>query len=58
MSDVEKFEAEYRALATKVIYSSFRGGVSPSDEAELSRLATAIKRLNAEKKKIAPQIAA
>lgn len=46
MSDVEKFEAEYRVLATKVIYGSFNGDVTPSDEAELNRLAGEIKRLN------------
>ena len=50
MSDVEKFEAEYRALATKVIYGSFKGNVSPSDEAEMHRLLGEIKRLNSLKR--------
>lgn len=47
MSDVEKLEADYRALATKVIYGSFKGDVSPSDEAEMRRLFGEISRLNA-----------
>lgn len=47
MSDVEKLEAQYRALASKLIYSSFEGGPNPQDQAELDRLGEELTRLNA-----------
>jgi hypothetical protein len=58
MSEIEKFESEYRAVATKVIYGAFEGDVSKSDEAELLRLADEIKRLNAEQSHQAELVAA
>lgn len=58
MSDVEKFEAAYRALATKVIYGAFKGQVNPSDEAEMRRLFDEISRLNALSRTAAARAAA
>ena len=47
MSEVEKLEAEYRALATKLIYDSFEGDVDPEKQAALDRLGEQLSRMNA-----------
>jgi hypothetical protein len=47
MSDVENLEAEYRALASKLIYASFEGEPNPEDQARLDRLGEELTRLNA-----------
>lgn len=47
MSELEKLEAEYRRLATKVIYAGFEGGVDPDDQARLERLSEELLRRNA-----------
>lgn len=47
MSELEKLEAEYRLLATKVIYAGFEGGADPEDQARLERLSEELLRRNA-----------
>lgn len=47
MSEVEKLEAEYRTLATKVIYAGFEGRSDPKDQERLERLGDDLLRLNA-----------
>lgn len=47
MSDVEKIEAEYRALATKLIYDGFEGEVDPDEQTRLEQLGEELTRLNA-----------
>ncbi|MFN3511887.1 MAG: hypothetical protein ACK41C_02495 [Phenylobacterium sp.] len=44
MSDLEKLEAEYRRLATKVIYAGFEGGADPADVARLEQLSEELLR--------------
>lgn len=46
MSELEKLEAEYRRLATKVIYAGFENGVDPADQARLERLSEELLRRN------------
>lgn len=46
MSDLEKLEAEYRLLATKVIYAGFDGTVDAADQARLERLSEELLRRN------------
>jgi hypothetical protein len=46
MSEVENFEAEYRLLATKIIYAAFTDESDPEDQAELERRAAQLARLN------------
>lgn len=47
MSEVEKLEARYRSLATKLIYASFEAEPDPNDLAELARLGEELASLNA-----------
>lgn len=47
MSDVETLEAEYRALASRLIYACFEGEPDPGGQAELDRLGEELTRLNA-----------
>lgn len=47
MSEVEKLEAEYRSLATKVIYAGFEGHADPADSRRLESLGEDLIRLNA-----------
>lgn len=47
MSEIEKLEAEYRLLATKVIYAGFDGDLDPVDQQQLDRLGEELIRLNA-----------
>jgi hypothetical protein len=47
MSEIERLEAEYRSLATSVIYAGFEGQVDPLDRAQLERLSDELIRLNA-----------
>lgn len=47
MSDIEQLEAEYRKLATRVIYASFRGRPEAADVARLEALGEEIRRRNA-----------
>lgn len=47
MSELEKLEAEYRRLATKIIYAGFEGDVNPDDQARLERLSEELLRRNA-----------
>jgi hypothetical protein len=47
MSEVEKLEAEYRRLATKVIYDGFEGSADPADRAKLERLSEELIQRNA-----------
>lgn len=46
MSEVEKLEAVYRALATKLIYASFDNEIDPEALAELDRLGGQLSRMN------------
>ncbi|MNU42877.1 hypothetical protein D3C71_316460 [compost metagenome] len=46
MSELETLEAEYRLLATKVIYAGFENGADPKDEARLAELAEELLRRN------------
>lgn len=46
MSELETLEAEYRLLATKVIYAGFEGGADPADQARLERLSEELLRRN------------
>lgn len=39
MSELETVERDYRALATKVIYGSFKGDIDPNDQRRLDDLA-------------------
>lgn len=47
MSDVEKLEAEYRSLATKLIYASMDGELDRNLQAELDKLGERLSKLNA-----------
>lgn len=47
MSEVEMLEAEYRSLATKVIYAGFEGRSNPADDARLEALGEDLIRRNA-----------
>lgn len=47
MSEIEKLEAEYRRLVTKVIYASFKDGADPADRARMERMFEELLRLNA-----------
>ncbi len=46
MSDVEQLEAEYRKLATRVIYAGFKGHPDAADVARLEALGEEIRRRN------------
>lgn len=46
MSELEKLEAEYRLLATKVIYAGFDGTVDAADQVRLERLSEELLRRN------------
>lgn len=47
MSELEKVEAEYRSLATKVIYEGFEGKVDPVERQRLEDMADEVARLSA-----------
>ena len=47
MSEIEKLEAEYRLLATSVIYAGFEGDVDPLERERLERLSKELIRRNA-----------
>lgn len=46
MSELENLEAEYRLLATKVIYAGFERGADPKDQARLKALSEELLRRN------------
>jgi hypothetical protein len=46
MSELERVEAEYRSLATKVIYEGFEGKVDPADRQRLEDMADEVARLS------------